>query len=128
MTHEIGEGNDMPVRQKLMAVLIAVSIFIVILELVRRRKLREEYSWLWLLTGACLIILTIWYDLLVVITRVIGAALPTSTLFFFGLIFLMLVCLQFSIRISKLTNQVKDLAQELTILRSKPANGDAGKS
>lgn len=105
-------------RQKIVAILIAISIFIVILELVRRRRLREEYSWLWLLTGAGLIALTLSYDLLVSITRMIGAVLPTSTLFFFGLLFLMLVCLQFSIRISKLTNQVKDLAQELTILKS----------
>lgn len=113
----------MPIRQKIMAILIAVFIFGVILELVRRRRLREEYSWLWLLTGAGLITLTVRYDLLVAISRMIGAALPTSTLFFFGLIFLMLVCLQFSIRISKLTNQVKDLAQELAMLRSEKTGG-----
>lgn len=108
----------MPIRQKIMAITIAVVIFFVILELVRRRKLREEYSWLWLLTGAGLIVLTVWYDLLIMVTRLIGAALPTSTLFFFGLVFLMLVSLQFSIRISRLANQVKDLVQEIALLRS----------
>ena len=111
----------MPIRQKIMAVAIAFAIFIIILELVRRRRLREEYSWLWLLTGAGLIVLTVRYDLLVKISRLIGAVLPTSTLFFFGLMFLMLICLQFSIRISKLTNQVKDLGQEIALLRSKSA-------
>ena len=109
----------MPIRQKVVAFLIAISIFFVILELVRRRKLREEYSWLWLLTGALLVTLTIWYDLLVRITDLIGAVAPTSTLFFFALIFLILVCVQFSMRISALTNQVKDLAQEVTILKAK---------
>lgn len=109
----------MPVRQKIMAVAIAIAIFIIILELVRRRRLREEYSWLWLLTGTGLIVLTIRYELLVKISNLIGAVLPTSTLFFFGLMFLMLVCLQFSIRISKLTNQVKDLGQEIALLRSR---------
>ena len=108
----------MPLRQQVVAVAIAVSIFVVILELVRKRKLREEYSWLWLLTGTGLIILTVWYELLIKITHFIGAALPTSTLFFFAIIFLMLVCIQFSIKISKLTNQVKDLTQEITILKS----------
>ncbi len=109
----------MPVRQKIMAVAIAIAIFVVILELVRRRRLREEYSWLWLLTGTGLIVLTVQYELLVKISKLIGAVLPTSTLFFFGLMFLMLVSLQFSIRISKLTNQVKDLGQEIALLRSK---------
>ncbi len=107
----------MPITQKVVTIFIAVSIFIVILELVRRRKLMEEYSWLWLLTGIGLITLTLWYGLLVKVTRLIGAAVPTSTLFLFALIFLMFVCLQFSVKISKLTNQVKNLTQELTILR-----------
>jgi len=107
----------MPITQKVVTIFIAVSIFIIILELVRRRKLMEEYSWLWLLTGIGLVILTLWYGLLVKVTHLIGAAVPTSALFLFALVFLMFVCLQFSVKISKLTNQVKNLTQELTILR-----------
>ncbi|HEX8947924.1 MAG TPA: DUF2304 domain-containing protein [Dissulfurispiraceae bacterium] len=114
----------MPIRQKVVAVFIALSIFFIILELVRRRKLREEYSWLWLLTGAVLVVLTFWYELLVRITVLIGAVAPTSTLFFFALIFLILVCVQFSIRISKLTNQVKDLVQELALLKAGQRTGE----
>ena len=108
----------MPVIQKIMAILIAVTIFIVILELVRRRKLREEYSWLWLLTGGIIFILALWHGLLLRITHLLGAVLPTSTLFFCAIIFIVLLCLQFSVRISKLTDQVKNLAQELTILKA----------
>lgn len=107
----------MPLKQEIVAFSIAFIIFIVILELVRERKLREEYSWLWLLTSMGLIILTVRYDILVWLTHLIGAVIPTSTLFFFAIIFLMLVCIQFSIKISKLTNQVKDLTQEITLLR-----------
>jgi len=110
-------------QQKIFAIIVSVLIMLLVVELVRRRRLREEYSWLWLLTGAGLIVLTVWYDLLVMISRLIGVTLPTSTLFFFGLIFLMMVCLQFSIRISKLTNQVKDLSQEIALLRSKLREG-----
>ena len=108
----------MPIRQQIVAVVIAAFIFIAILELVRKRKLREEYSWLWLLTGTALVILTVWYELLIKITHFIGAVLPTSTLFFFAIIFLMLVCIQFSIKISTLTNQLKDLTQEVAILKA----------
>lgn len=108
----------MPIKQKIVAIMIAVSIFIVILELVRKRKLREEYSWLWLLTGTIFIVLTVWYDLLLQITWVIGAVLPTSTIFLFAIIFLMLVCIQFSVKISALTNQLKDLTQEIALLKA----------
>ena len=77
----------MPLEQKITAIIIAVSIFFLIIELVRRRKLREEYSWLWLLTGTILLVLTLEYQLLVWITGLIGAAAPTSTLFFLLLYF-----------------------------------------
>ena len=109
----------MPLRQQLMAILISLVLMVVIVELVRRRKLREEYSWLWLLTGASLLILSVWYELLVAITHVIGAVLPTSTLFFFGLLFLLLINLHYSIKISQLTTQVKNLAQQIALLGDK---------
>lgn len=106
----------MPIRQKIFALAIGIAIFLFILEMVRRRKLREEYSWLWLLTGLGIIVLVVWYDLLVFITELIGAALPTTTLFLFGAIFLMLIALHYSIKISALTDQVRKLTQELAIL------------
>jgi len=109
---------DIPIRQKIMAIMIAISIFIVILELVRRRKLREEYSWLWLMTGSILIVLALWTSLLRIVTYLIGAVIPTSTLFFCAIIFILLLCLQFSVKISQLTNNIKNLMQEIAILRS----------
>lgn len=108
----------MPIRQQIVAVTIAFLILFTILELIRRRKLREEYSWLWLVIGFIIVLLALWYDLLVKITALIGATIPISTLFFFAIILLLLISLQFSIIISKLTNQVKDLAQEISILKS----------
>ncbi|MEK6590642.1 MAG: DUF2304 domain-containing protein [Nitrospinota bacterium] len=108
----------MPFRQQIFAMLISISIFIIIIELVRKRKLREEYSWLWLLTGLFLFILALWYDLLVAITLLIGAGIPTSTLFFFGLVFLILINLYYSIKMSTLANQMKNLAQEVGILKA----------
>lgn len=108
----------MPLHQKIVAVIIAFSIFALIISLLRRRKLREEYSWLWLLTGAVILILSFSYPLLLWLTRLIGAGLPTSTLFFFGLIFLVLICLQFSVRLSGLSNQVKNLTQQQALLEA----------
>lgn len=117
----------MPIRLKLVAISLGLFIFLVILELVRRKKLKEEYSWLWLLTGAIIVILTIWDDLLEKAASFMGIAVPTSTLFLLAFIFLILVCLQFSISISKLSDRIKNLAQELTILKSTIENNDQEK-
>ncbi len=107
----------MPLRQKIFAFVMAVIILVTIFELVRKRKLREEYSWLWIITGVS-ILLVVWrYDLLVRFTHFIGAFWPTSTLFLLGLLFLMLINLHYSVKISGLTNQVKILSQEITLLK-----------
>ena len=104
-------------RQKIAMIIVCIFIFIFILDLVSRRRLREEYSWLWLLTSASMFILVIKYNWLGIISNIIGATLPTTTLFIGSLIFLMILSVQRSGRISRLTEQVKNLVQENAILK-----------
>ncbi len=111
----------MPARQVVVFFGLSLLLLAVILELVRRRTLRVEYSWLWIAACVTSMLLIVRYDLLVWLTAVVGAVVPTSTLFFLCILFLALLCLHYSIRISHLTHQVKDLAQELAILRAEVA-------
>ena len=106
----------MNIRLKVLAGFIGVCLFIYIIELVRRRKLREEYAWLWLLTGLVTVVLAFWYDLLVYIGKLLGGVLPSAVLFLSALLFLLLIALHQSIKISRLTDQVKQLTQELAIV------------
>ena len=108
----------MPPRIRVIAILICIFLVVYVFELVRRRHLSEEYSMGWLVTGSLMLILSISEDLLVWISNLVGATLFTSTLFFFGLAFLVTICLHFSIRISALTNQVRMLTQHMGILYS----------
>ncbi|MBN2125274.1 MAG: DUF2304 domain-containing protein [Deltaproteobacteria bacterium] len=108
----------MPIQQKMFAVLTSLVIFVVIIYLVKKGRLKEEYSWLWLLTGAVMLVLVLWYDLLLFLTEMIGAVAATTTLFIFGIIFLMLISLHFAIRISSMSDQVKNLAQKISILEA----------
>ena len=110
-------------QQKIFAIVASLLIMALVVELVRRRKLREEYSWLWLLTGAVIVLLVVWYDVLLIVTHLIGAVAPTTTLFIFGLLFLMVISLHYSIQISKLSSQVKEMAQELTLLKGQIEGG-----
>jgi len=105
-------------HQRVFAVLTAIVVVLLIVELVRRRRLREEYSWLWLCTGAVMILLVVWYRLLLYVTWIIGAGTPVTTLFLSSTMFLLLIAVHYSVIISKLTTQVKNLAQELALLRS----------
>jgi hypothetical protein len=106
----------MNLRVRIVGTLVSVAIMLLILELVRRRKLREEYSWLWLVTGSVIVVLMIWVDLLKWITHMVGALVPSSTVFFLAVLFLMLIGLHFSVVISKLTDRNKELAQRFALL------------
>ena len=107
----------MPLKQQIFAIVVSLIVFGFTIEMVRRKRLREEYSVLWLCTSFAMFILVVRYDWLVKLTTLIGAALPTSTLFFGSIIFLILIAVQFSIKISKLTDQVKNLVQDNALLR-----------
>ena len=101
----------MPIRNKIVALTFGIMMLLLIIELVRRRKLREEYSWLWLMTGAIIVLLSLWFDLLKWMTHLVGAITPSSTIFLFAFLFLILISLHFSVVISKLTDRNKELAQ-----------------
>ena len=109
----------MPLRQQLFAILVSLLVFFFTINMVRTKKLREEYSMLWLTTSFVMFVLVLKYDWLVAVTHAIGAVLPTTTLFLGSIIFLVLMAVQFSIKISRLTDQVKDLVQENALLRKK---------
>ena len=106
----------MPPRIRIISILVCIFLVAYVFELVHRKHLNEEYSMGWLITGTMMLILSVSEDLLTLISNLVGATLFTSTLFFFGLMFLMVICLHFSIRISALTNQVRTLTQHLGIL------------
>lgn len=117
----------MLLRQKIFAIIVIILMFITIIYLVKERKLREEYSWLWLITGTILLILVFYYDILLFITKLIGAVVPTSTLFLFGIVFLIFLSLHFAIKISYLYNQVKNLAQKVSLLERTIAENEEKK-
>ena len=106
----------MPPRIQIISILICVFLVVYVFELVRRKHLSEEYSMGWLVTGTLMLILSVSEGALKWVSGLVGATLFTSTLFFFGLLFLMVICLHFSIRISALTKQVRTLTQHVGIL------------
>ncbi len=113
-------------RQRIFALAVAVMLLVAIVELVRRRKLKEEFSILWLAVGAGVIVLAAWYDLQVWLTHLIGAVSSSTTVFLFALLFLALINIHFSVRMSRMTDQVKSLSQTIAILEAEKSAGSAG--
>ena len=79
----------MPPRIQIISILICVFLVSYVFELVRRKHLSEEYSMGWLITGTLMLILSVSEGALKWVSGLVGATLFTSTLFFFGLLFLL---------------------------------------
>jgi hypothetical protein len=103
-------------HQQLMFGIGAVMLLALVLELVRRRKLREEYALFWLVACLALIGLAIWRDSLNLIGRLLGTVLPMSALFGVGFFLIFLILLHFSTVLSDLWHQNKQLAKEASLL------------
>jgi hypothetical protein len=95
----------------------SLVVLLFVLELVRRRKLREEYSLLWLATALVLLILSLSRPLLDVLAVAVGIYYPPSALFLVALAFVMFILLPFSTVLTRLAQQNKELAQQLALLR-----------
>jgi hypothetical protein len=113
----------MDVRIRVLTIGGAVIILLMVVELVRRRKLKEEYSVLWVVTAVLTLLVSIWFSLLRGVTNAIGAISPVSTLFFFGLLFCLVLLLHFSVRISSLERRLTALVQEVGLMSIEEPDG-----
>jgi hypothetical protein len=104
-------------RSVVLAVFAALAAFVLVLELVRRRRLREDYSLLWLFVAAVMIVVVAWRDLLHGLAALVGIAYPPNLLFLLALMFVFALLLYFSTVITRLTLESKRLAQEVALLR-----------
>ena len=98
---------------------VAGSLFLllVVMELVRRRRLREQYALAWLVSSFILFILSFSRPLLTFIANVLGIHYPPSALFLIGFFLFLMVLLHFSAIISRQANEIKSLVQEVALLQ-----------
>ena len=95
----------------------AVLLVLYVLDLVRRRKLSEEYSLLWVISSVIVASLGFSTRLLVWVSRELGIVQENSTVFAFGLAFSLAMLLHLSVRLSRLGQENQTLARELALLR-----------
>lgn len=104
-------------RSIVFAVGASALALLVILELVRRRRLREEYSLLWLATAVVMLVVGVWRELLHSLAAAVGIHSPPNLLFLLAALFLLFIQLYLSTVITKLTQENKEIAQQVALLR-----------
>ncbi len=95
----------------------SVVLALFVLDLVRRRKLAEEFSLLWVVATVVIAVLGFSTPVLQAITDLLGVLFESSTVFAFGLVFATAMLLFLSVKLSRLTQEHQFLVRELALLR-----------
>jgi hypothetical protein len=106
-------------RIQVVAIAAAVTLLVIVLEMVRRRRLMERYALLWLLSAVVILGLAIWQDALNQIARAMGIVSAPNALFLVAVGAILLLLLHFSAAMSRLSDQSKVLAQRQAILEQR---------
>jgi hypothetical protein len=96
---------------------LSIILLLITFELIRKERLREEYSILWLFTGVAIFIFSLWPEFFLskFFTRVTGLYY-LSAVVMIAFLFLLLIVLHFSVVISKLTDRNREIAQHYALL------------
>jgi hypothetical protein len=103
-------------RTQVIAIIGLALALVLIVELVRRRRLRTAYSLLWLFIGSLVLILAVWSGLVEGLAQLLGVRFPGSMLYAAGIFFALLILLEHSLALSTLWYDKKRLAQENALL------------
>jgi hypothetical protein len=105
----------MSIRGQLFIVAVSVLLIIFVLDALRRKRLNEDYCLWWICIMIATDFLVLNQRLVMKITHFIGALVPISTLTLLSLIFIGAILIYFSMKISVLTNQMKETIQAIAL-------------
>jgi hypothetical protein len=111
-------GAALTTQSRVAAAIIAAGFILFLLELIRRHRLRERYALLWLATGAGMLLIAAFPQILAVPNDLLGVRTPALALVVIGFLALMMVVLHLTAELSQQGDQITRLAQELAIERA----------
>jgi len=103
---------------QIISVFIALVLFVVVIDFIRRGLLKERYSVLWLASIVAVGVLSVWRGLLDRVAVMVGVAYPPSLLFLVAFFFVLVILFHYSVALSMLTERNKKLTQELALLKA----------
>jgi hypothetical protein len=103
---------------QVVAIVVSTALLATVIELVRRRRLREEYAFVWLVAAAALVGLSVWRNSLNIAANWLGVFYPPAVLLLAVIFVVFVVSLYFAVVISKQRRQIDRLVEELALLEA----------
>lgn len=105
--------------QYFLGIAAALMTFGIVIEMLRRRRLRERHAGWWIVAGILAILISVFPDTLSRTAEFLGFEVPTNLVFFASLFLLFLVALQHSSELTNLESHNRSLVERLIILELK---------
>ena len=109
----------MSLRLQIIIGVVMVMSILIIGNMVRKRKLDLRYALVWFFVGIIVLVFDIFPGLLGAVTGMLGVELPSNMMFFLGFVFSLLIIFTLTVSVSRLSERVKRLTQELALLENK---------
>ncbi len=104
---------------QVLAIVVSSALLLLVLELVRRRRLTEEYSFIWIACAVALLVLSIRRELLDAAGAWLGVYYPPAVLLLVVILFVFVGLLSFSVTISRQRAQIERLIEDVAILEAR---------
>ncbi|MCP4164933.1 MAG: DUF2304 domain-containing protein [Chloroflexi bacterium] len=106
-------------RARILLIVIGLIVLATVINLLRRRRLKEEYALLWLVAALSLLLAPLLIDPLDEIAFFLGVDYPPALFLGLGIVGLLLILFQVSLNISRFSDHIRVLTQEIAILRQR---------
>ena len=100
---------------RLLLILASLSTTLYILKRIRHAKLQIEYAIFWLIFAGMLLIISIFPNLMIMLTRAVGMQSPINCVFLLVIFTLMIKLFMPAIEHSQLEDKLRQLTQRLAI-------------
>jgi hypothetical protein len=111
---------------QIVAVAVSLALVAIVVRLVVRGRLREEYAFAWLLGSSALLVLSIWRQSLDIAARWLGVYYPPALLLLAVILVVFCIALYFSVVISRQRKQIERLVEEVALLDAEVRERGAG--
>lgn len=104
---------------QILSVAVSAALLVLVVELVRRRRLTEEYSFIWIACAVALLALSIWRNVLDAAASLLGVYYPPAVLLLVLILFVFVGLLYFSVMVSRQRQQIERLIEDVAILEAR---------
>jgi len=113
---------------RLLILVIIVFLFFFFVLMLRRQKLELKYCLIWIFALFGVAVFCVFPRLLGKLSAILGIGLPVNTLFLICIAFLACICVSLTIVVSRLSDRLRKLTQNIAIAEKERLNSKEGET